>query len=504
MIKNIKIYIIIFLVIYITVRILNILKLHYNNTLKLYSVFKIENLDFIIVKNYFSLYLDNNSILKNIISQNINNCEKYYTNDNLGEYYHNEHSEITRLISENYNLIFTLNTIINKKMNGFCLLTKKNFICEKISYGFRYNFLYDIIGYHFNCDNDEFIIYLSWEYFTPYMIIYPKRQIIYNISYRYPNINNSEIINYYNNPITINLKSDIKITYCIGIILNSGHYFWNEIFGLMYVIDNNLINNIDEIIIGPYDYLNIGDVIKNKYDIPIKYINKINDKNIILDNNLVINTAKKFINSKLIDLFIKFYEINEKPISDKIHIVFDIRTNRRKCVNCKDNIVHCINEITKLYNNVEFYISGWYNINDDNISDHEKSQHVMFNYIQSKINIKIHSLIGKKLPELIKHINMYDIVIIDDGSGFGFYIKILTNIDTIAYTNNNLSDTFVRQEIFFDKKFNHIQIDKSFITNVNDHMETDYILDQDVILNKILNKILVHKQTRQILNSKSL
>jgi hypothetical protein len=440
--------------------------------------YQINNLDFLKINDYFSLYLNNNSKLQYIINKNINNYNKHY---NFSDYFKKEDNLVTRLLCENYNLIFTLNAIINKKMTGYCLLTKKEYNCEKISYN-KTGFLYEQIGYHFNCNGDEFIIFLSWEYFSPSMIVYPKQQITYNISYRYPNISfNSTIINPQN--------VDNKIKYCIGIISNAGHYFWNEVFGLMFLINNNLIDNIDEFVIGPFDYLDVGTIMKNKYNKSTKYINTTTN-----NNDLLVNTVKKYINMNLIDTFKKVYDVNKKIISNKIHIAFDIRTNRRVCNNSTENIIYIINKLSKKFKNIEFYISGWYTVDSNKsyelIADYKKSQQVFTN-IQEEVNIPIHNLIGKPLKELVKIIDLFDIIVSNDGSGIGFYSKILTNAYNISYTNNYVRDGFQSQEIFFNKKMNHIYIDKKYITNISDDMETDFIIDSNILYNSILEKYLL-------------
>ena len=108
-----------------------------------------------------------------------------------------------------------------------------------------------------------------------------------NIIYQLPNlddiiINNKKIntiildkINLYKKKIIdtdfSNIKSNINTIYCSH--NNIGHHIFNDITGLYILYNSDLVKNIDNVFIGPYDFFNIK-----------KYF--VNNKNNVIDTNI--------------------------------------------------------------------------------------------------------------------------------------------------------------------------------------------------------------------------
>ena len=429
------------------------------------------NLNYDELKNYFDLYIES-SLLKKIIDDNISS---YNFNYEPAIYFRQENNFININIYENYNLIFMLNNIINKKIFGYCYRTKQKYECSGVSYNNNNDHLYDIIGYHFN-DND-FIIYYVWEYYSPYAIFYPKYNIFYNISYRYNIIDINTLIIIYNNNFVY--KTQNKIKYTIGLIKISGHYLWNEIMGLMFLIKHNLLNNIDDFVIYKYDFLNMGYLLKNKYNKNIYYDNleKINYYNI--------NITKIYITHDLTKMFNIFFNINNNihtNINNKIilkyrleiNILFDIRTNSRVCINQQELIISFLNILNIKYQHIKFniYISGIFKYNNKNLfgDEIEKQNNLINNIIINfidKSNINIINLIGEDICNLIKLCDIFDICIQNIGSGLGWFYYILYNKPIIFLCNNYYIDSLIAQHTCFEKK-----------------LENTYYLDKDLIFNE--------------------
>ena len=140
----------------------------------------------------------------------------------------------------------------------------------------------------------------------------------------------------------------------VGIIPNSGHSLWNEVMGLMFIIENNLLDNIDEILIYKYDYFNVGEILKNKFNKKIIYIeHKFNHSAFCI-------LTKHFIDCGLIEKFNNIYDIRSLKKNElekkKINVLFDIRTNNRTCLNQEQIIIETISEL-KHYENICFHIS---------------------------------------------------------------------------------------------------------------------------------------------------
>jgi hypothetical protein len=243
---------------------------------------------------------------------------------------------------------------------------------------------------------------------------------VYNISYRYKNISENLNLDSHGYSVIKNInfekthynENQNYISYVIGIMPNPGHYFWNEIIGLMMLIDNNLLDNIDEFLIYKYDYLKIGDILKNRFNKRVTYIEDL-DK-----HNITCNVTKHFVNDKLIDTFKTFYNLNvPNKITNNINILFDLRSNSRVWLNQTVIIKNIIYQLKKKYYeyNVNFYISGFYNhLNCDdhnyNTNKEVSEQTKVFNEIQRVFDFKINNLINKSLPEITNLLLDIDLV----------------------------------------------------------------------------------------------
>ena len=445
------------------------------------------------IDNYFNLYLNDNEVLNNII---INNIKDYNFCFDYNYHYRLSYNDITtRILGEKYSLIFMLSAIIEKQIYGYCIKHNTKHICDKVV-PIKYwpDWPFTILCYYFNSTSDDkFIIVFSWEYFNPQFIYYPNTNEIYNISYRYSNlinlsVNIHDVINILNNNKMYIEKpiNSSKIQYCLGITPNVGHYFWNELCGLLHVIDLNLINNIDEFLIEENDYLNFAEILKTKFNKKIIYRKTQNNQNDIKNENDIIIVSKKFINKSIIKLFKQLYDIHDIINNSELNIMFDIRTNSRICINQEELIINIISVIEKYQNNnnikINFYICGWYKFNNNNNNNNIniQLQQTMFNIIQSNFNFKINNLINYDLIDLIKISNNIDIMISNVGSGASFFYSVIYDKMNIAYTNNNNRIGFNDQNVGLNI-LNCKYIDSKYITdcqnNTNFKVDINYVTE---------------------------
>jgi len=461
-------------------------------------------------KKYYDLYINNNDLLKKIID---NNISQYTFDYDPKKYYQlDEFNIITRNIYENTSMIIQLNSIIERNIYGYCIETEKKYLCEKMStFDAHFTFFFQY-SYHFNCNDDnEFIIFFRWEYFTPFMIYYPKKNISYNISYRLPNsaynqqiFGNGflELMN--SGKIYDNTKHNF-ISYTIGLMSNPGHFFWNELIGLMIIIENNLLDNIDEFIIYNYDYVNIGNILKNKYNKTVKYIQ--NNES----HGIVCNVIKHFINNSLVETFKKVYDLNIKSnITNVINILFDLRSYSRIWLNQVELITNIINELKKKYKeyNFNFYIAGFYkyeifNKTETCYGNNEVvivEENKVFNEIQAKFDFEIINLINQNLSDIIQILPNIDLVVANAGSGCSLIYATILNKDMIAFTNLNSYYSFDNQKYAFHDNINNTSyLDPSAITNNG----SNFYIDTNILLNTIflrIDKIINNRNNKNIIN----
>ena len=389
-----------------------------------------------------------------------------------------------------------LNAIIEKTFYGYCIKTGIKYACEKMYCSNNVATKYASYVYHFNCSGDEFVIMFSWEYFSPFLIYYPKTKYVYNINYRY-----SDILYHINNINSTLNNIDYIITYypkfnytsyVIGIMHNAGHYFWQEVHGLMLLIEYDLLDYIDEFIIYKYDYLNIADILKSKFNKNIKYVTS--DKEI---HNLSVNISKHYISNSSDKIFKDMYSLtitNNIFVTNEINIMFDLRSNDRIWLNQIPIIINIMNGLKNKYSkyNINFYISGFYNFKKTclstyyNVTKEINSQNKIFNIIQSKVTFPIFNLINKNLSEILYISQKIDLCIANLGSGVSFYYSTIFNKPTIGFTNSKNSVIFNSQLCAFESKINkYSSIHPCYITDINDN----FILKSGVLFNAVMSKI---------------
>lgn len=445
-------------------------------------------------QEYYNLYTNNNYKLDFIIKNIISNYKFDYAPE---KYYRlNETNIQTRNIYELSGIIIMLNAIIEKTFYGYCIKTGIKYACEKMYCSNDVLTKYMSYVYHFNCAGDEFVIMFAWEYFSPLLIYYPKTKNIYNISYRYSNILSNfdckkSTLNNINYSITYYPKYN-NTSYIIGIMHNPGHYFWQEVHGLMLLIEYDLLDNIDEFIIYKYDYLNIADLLKKKFNKPIKYITS--DAEIY---NLSVNISKHYISNLSIQNFLNFYELtytNHISLTNEINVLFDLRSNNRIWMNQIPIILNIIISLKNKYTNYNFnfYISGFYNYKKKclstayNVTKELHSQNKIFNIIQSKLKFPIFNLINMNLSEIIHISQKIDLCITNLGSGIGFFYSTIFNNPTIGFTNSKNSVPFDSQRYAFENKLNkYSNIHPCYITNFGNN----FTLKPGILFNSVISKI---------------
>ena len=77
-----------------------------------------------------------------------------------------------------------------------------------------------------------------------------------------------------------------EVVAIVGNVSNLGHYFWNQISGLYYLYENDLLQKIDKFLIGPNEYLELDAIFP---EIPTEKIVRLSDNNslfrTVLENN---------------------------------------------------------------------------------------------------------------------------------------------------------------------------------------------------------------------------
>jgi hypothetical protein len=342
------------------------------------------------------------------------------------------------------------------------------------------------------------VILFAWEYFTPLYIYYPKDNLIFNISYRYSNIQQAIYDSNINYTIP-HYPIDNFISYSFGMMHNAGHHFWQEIHGLMLLFEYNLIDNIDEFIIYKYDYLNMSEILQNKYNKKITFFTSDTEQ-----HNITVNLSKHYISNSSVDLFKHIYELKNNNHNNQINIVFDIRTNDRIWLNQIPIITHIMSTVKNTYTNydVNFFVSGFYNYkhnpNSNNIYNSGKeiiTQNSIFNIIKKSVSFPIYSLINFNLSQLVKICQKIDLCIGNAGSGISFFYQTIFNKDSICITSNKKTYHFDLQRYAFENYISNSSfLQSKYIIDKNDnfYVKPGHLLP--LVIEKI-NNLILNKQT---------
>ena len=447
------------------------------------------------IQNFYNNIISNGDsnkisklILENNKSKNISNIlmsEKYYSNRDI--------VNDCRIYIENYNYIFTLNILLNKCKNIKCFLSNENcelIFSENINTNSEFDKCYNRVYYFKNCiNNSYFMIFTAWEFNIPYFVYYTDTNILYNICVDETSTNCSnhishQVNNYILNKLNNKLKSSNLINYYdsihygLGHIPNLGHYFWQEILGLIFLIKNNLINNIKNIVIGPYDYLGFKDLLKKKYE----FINIIDGSNFEYSNCIMTTLNCTYMSNTNIEDFKNIYFENYNSVDYKSNskvITFIIRNGLSRNVENNfeiiyETILYFLNKY-KTFNFI-FYITGWFLY--DNVKNLETNNilHIQNNFINNIIN-KIHinypncdieNMIGINIHKILNLFKITDFLYDETGSSSMFATPIF-NFKSIWSTTLPFYDVFLNQNNLLNTKNKIIPIPKKYICMKNNN-----------------------------------
>lgn len=378
--------------------------------------------------------------------------------------------------------------------------------------------------YHFNVSGDEFIILFIWEYNSPVLIYYPKSNEVYNISYRWNNIIHflyidncgslstgmgltQNISKLYEKKSTWQNVDCRNLKYTLGFMPNSGHYFLQEILGFMMAADNNLIRNIDEFVIGSFDYLDFSNILSNKYSKSTRFIGNYFEN----VGGIPVGLSKHFMSKNIIDVFRNFYfdyfGINDFVLGEGINITIIMRTESRIITNFIFFISSLIKFINYIYPNekINFIFSGWfyyltnnYECYSDQVarSNHivEKQKQIVLeikNNVPSNVNII--DIIGLDLKVLLKYFSKTDLFI-DNASSASMFSITLFDVKCLWSTGLKHYDGFLSQSAALNAQDKVIPIEKKFLNGDNNYeITSDGIVVVSHLISREINRLIQNK-----------
>ncbi len=255
------------------------------------------------------------------------------------------------------------------------------------------------------------------------------------------NLKSSLISSYQNVQNYVQNQSEKHLVFDIGFNKNFGHYYWNELSGILYLQHNDILEKIPKFLVGDKDFFNVGGVFP---EIPSHKITKLANTDelfqTILDNNyFAVQVNDLFISQELADRVTQFSrekcsenpEFLQEVERAKKHfplLCIQIRSSRTWVSQVEGN-ANIIKKLAEDFPNLGVVFDGWGRQEvEDTLAESmiAKEKDIMNQIIaQTQPNIMTYYTIGKSMYEKVIFLNSIDLYLAPCGSG-------LTTVQWIA------------------------------------------------------------------------
>ncbi|MBD1882928.1 tetratricopeptide repeat protein [Microcoleus vaginatus] len=272
----------------------------------------------------------------------------------------------------------------------------------------------------------------------------------------------------------------------LGFYPNLGHYLWNDVTGIQYLYDNDILNKVDKFLLGSHSYLKIGDIfpeIPKEKLLPV--INTFTLLQIILEKNyfaarITDFCVKEQLAKRIYDASLKkccpafLQEVGNSQQHFPL-LCFQIRSHCRVWLSQVEGIANIVKSLYPDFPNLGVVFEGWsysevehtdYAYNAEQMIESEKA-------IAEQIiallppDINTYSAIGRMTYETIVWDRAMDMFIAPGGSGVTF-ISWIANKPGVVHGNSRACYGEMR-ELWVTTREN-------FVEPV--FMSLDYIIDE--------------------------
>ena len=226
----------------------------------------------------------------------------------------------------------------------------------------------------------------------------------------------------------------------LGFFCNIGHYTWNDLTGIQYLYERDMLTKIDKFIVGSWEYFNVADVWPEEI-IPSKRIQVEDPLNlfqtVLVNNCFTFRVTDFFIKEDMTNRITKgSYQRCSQEFLQQIEIAkqnfplvcFQLRTHIRLWLSQVEGIANIINKLSKDYPDLGVVFDGWSRTEIDSPGDDERI--AIENGEVAKIidrldaRTKIYNVIGCKTYEKVVWAQAVDTYIAPVGSGLTFLNQI--------------------------------------------------------------------------------
>ena len=249
----------------------------------------------------------------------------------------------------------------------------------------------------------------------------------------------------------------------IGDLFNNlTHYMW-DLAGFQYLDDNNLLDKIDKVLVGPYDFFNVGDLFPEIAKDKIEVFDSSLDlyKSIIENNYCAVKLVECFIQEKLADRIYQaslkkcsklFLEEVEQSTQNFPVLWITIRSSRRIWTSQVQGIANIIKKLSVDFPNLSIIFDGWSRTEKSSKNDEVSIaiEIAMMEQIIAMIppEINTHNAIGRMTYEKAVWVHAIDLHISSLGAGMCFVVW-LVNKPGVAHGNTFFTQAETHQGTAF-------------------------------------------------------
>ncbi|HEX8549684.1 MAG TPA: hypothetical protein VF691_22180, partial [Cytophagaceae bacterium] len=211
-------------------------------------------------------------------------------------------------------------------------------------------------------------------------IFFPKNELIINLSPEWGSwLKLPEIINEFkSNAVSCSnqfrayllSKNPKKLANIFGAVPNLGHYFWNDVTGVYYLYENNLLEKIDLFLIETQKFLDIKDIFPEISQDKLIYMSEYQDNfRMTLENNyFLVRVTGSYIKE---DLANRIYQASiQKCSTGFIQAIADakqhfpllwinLRGHNKSWISQVDGYANIVKKLSESYPNIGIFFDGY-------------------------------------------------------------------------------------------------------------------------------------------------
>jgi len=293
----------------------------------------------------------------------------------------------------------------------------------------------------------------------------------------------------------------------LGFFRNLGHHTWNDLTGIQYLHERDMLTKVDKFIVGSWEYFNVADVWPEEI-IPSKRIQVEDPLNlfqtVLVNNCFTFRVTDFFIKEDMTNRITKgSYQRCSQEFLQQIEIAkqhfplvcFQIRVHFRLWLSQVEGIANIINKLSKDYPDLGVVFDGWSRTEIDSPGDDKmialENEEVAKIIDRLDARTKIYNVIGCKTYEKVVWAQAVDTYIAPVGSGLTFLNQI-ANKTGIVHGEFDFTEKANSNFLLYQENWNpyllvpgyHREGDHTTVTQRNYDCDWNAIYDEVV---KIIN-----------------